>query len=158
VVEKLSERGRAKKKDVVSLWQMKLTEHFSSRANKQKFLWWAEECPQQLRQRPRHCLRVTVWCVVANFRVRGPYYFADEDGRTITATSARYVTERPYTRSELSWKWAIYHMAAARLHNCSCSESIHGGRSRSISGTHFTARRASAACTFAWPLCLWLFI
>jgi hypothetical protein len=65
--------------------------HLSGCVNKQNFLYWAEENPQQLHQWPLHSARVTVWCGVANFRVTGPYFFEDEDGHAVTVTSTCYI-------------------------------------------------------------------
>jgi hypothetical protein len=47
--------------------------HSSGCDNEQNFRYWAEENPQQLHPRPLHRARVTVWCGVANFGVKGPY-------------------------------------------------------------------------------------
>jgi hypothetical protein len=131
----------------------------SDRVNKQKFLWWAEEYPQKLHQLSLHSAQMSIWCGVANFGVIGPYYFEERDWRTITAISARYVTELRHTRTQLSWNLAFHHMVAARRYDCPCSESIYGGRSGNISGArYYTARGACMACTFTWPLCLRLFL
>jgi hypothetical protein len=45
------------------------------------------------------------WCGVANFGIRGPYFFEDEDEHAVTVTFARYidVMELPDTRTESLW-------------------------------------------------------
>jgi len=35
--------------------------------------------------------RLTVWCGIASFGVLGPYFFEDNEGASVTATSERYV-------------------------------------------------------------------
>ena len=64
--------------------------HLSGCVNKQNFRYWAPANPRVLHERPLHCERVTVWCGVAQFSVIGPYFF-EEDGHTVSVTSARYV-------------------------------------------------------------------
>lgn len=64
--------------------------HLSGTVNKQNFRYWAANNPRQLHERPLHSPKVTVWCGVSQFGVIGPYFFEDEN-RTVTVTSARYV-------------------------------------------------------------------
>lgn len=64
--------------------------HLSGYVNKQNFRYWAENNPRQLHERPLHSQRVTVWCAVADFGIIGPYFFEEEE-RTVTVTSDRYV-------------------------------------------------------------------
>ncbi|GFX64115.1 uncharacterized protein TNCV_2090131 [Trichonephila clavipes] len=56
--------------------------------NKQNFRYWAAENPWLLHLRPLHSPRVTVSNAVAEFSVRGPYFF-EEDKLTGTVTSDR---------------------------------------------------------------------
>jgi hypothetical protein len=60
--------------------------HLPDCVNKQNFIYWAEENPQQLHQRPLHSACMIVWCGAANFGVIGPYFFEDKDGRAVTST------------------------------------------------------------------------
>ncbi|KAL4084247.1 hypothetical protein QTP88_028072 [Uroleucon formosanum] len=64
--------------------------HLSGTVNKQNFRYWAANNPRQLHERPLHSPKVTVCCSVSQFGVIGPYFFEDEN-RTVTVTSARYV-------------------------------------------------------------------
>jgi len=61
----------------------------SGTVNKQNFLYWAENNPRDLHQRPLHSSRVTVWCAVSHLGAVGPYFF-EEGGETVTVTSNRY--------------------------------------------------------------------
>jgi hypothetical protein len=79
--------------DVIILMTDKAHFHLSGRVHKQNCRCWAEESPQQLQQRPLHSARVER----QNFGVTG------EDGRAVTATSARYVEMlRNFLTQELS--------------------------------------------------------
>ena len=49
--------------------------HLRRAVNKQNFRYWAERNPPDLQERPLHSPCVTVWCVVADFGVIGPYFF-----------------------------------------------------------------------------------
>ena len=64
--------------------------HLNGNVNKQNFHYWSPMNPRQLHERPLHCDRVTVWAAVAKFGVIGPYFF-EENGRSVTVNSARYV-------------------------------------------------------------------
>jgi hypothetical protein len=64
--------------------------HISEAVNKQNFRYWAERNPRELQERRFHSPRVTVWCVVADFGVIGPYFF-EKGGATITVTADRCV-------------------------------------------------------------------
>jgi len=64
--------------------------HLNGNVNKQNFRSWSPMNPRQLHERPLHCDKVTVWAAVAKFGVIGPYFF-EENGRSVTVNSARYV-------------------------------------------------------------------
>lgn len=64
--------------------------HLSEYVNKQNCRYWAAEQPQQMHEQTLHSAKVTVWCSVAAFGILGPYFF-EEDGRTVTVTSQRYL-------------------------------------------------------------------
>jgi len=58
--------------------------------NKQNFRSWSAANPHELYQRPTYDPKVTVWCAVWSRGDIGPYFFDDEDRKTITVTSQRY--------------------------------------------------------------------
>jgi hypothetical protein len=64
--------------------------HLNGSVNKQNYRYWAMENPRVLHQRPLYSPKVTVWCAVTPFCVIGPYFF-EENGITVTVTSARYI-------------------------------------------------------------------
>uniref|UniRef100_UPI00358F6F10 uncharacterized protein n=1 Tax=Myxine glutinosa TaxID=7769 RepID=UPI00358F6F10 len=64
--------------------------HLSGSVNKQNFSYCSEDKPRMLHERPLHSDRVTVWCVVADVGIVGPYFF-EEGGVTVTITSDRYI-------------------------------------------------------------------
>ena len=64
--------------------------HLNGSANKQNFRYWSTMNPRQVHEHPLHCDRVTDWIAVAKFGVIGPYFF-EENGRSVTVNSARYV-------------------------------------------------------------------
>lgn len=102
VVQELSERDRASRiaschailenvpNNAVVLSSDEAHFHLSGYVNKQNFRYRAENNPRQLHERPLHSQHVTVWCAVADFGIIGPYFF-EEEGRTVTVTSQRYV-------------------------------------------------------------------
>lgn len=65
--------------------------HLSGYVNKQNFRYWATENPRQLHEKPLHCEKVTVWCAISSFGIIGPYFFEDNNGRTVTVNAERYV-------------------------------------------------------------------
>ncbi|XP_054260262.1 uncharacterized protein LOC128996153 [Macrosteles quadrilineatus] len=64
--------------------------HLDGTVNKQNCRYWALENPRELHQRPLHSQKVTVWCAVGKFGIFGPFFF-EENERTVTITSERYV-------------------------------------------------------------------
>ena len=56
----------------------------------QSFQYWADSKPKQLHERPFHSPKVTVWCVISQFGIIGPYFF-EENSQTVTITAGRYV-------------------------------------------------------------------
>lgn len=62
--------------------------HLSGCVNKQNMRYWSNTNPRELHQRPLHSDCVTTWCAISRI---GPYFF-QENGRTITVNSVRYVT------------------------------------------------------------------
>ena len=49
--------------------------HLSGMVNKQNFRYWSQNNPCELHQRPLHSPKVTVWCAMGSFWVRGPLLF-----------------------------------------------------------------------------------
>lgn len=65
--------------------------HLSGYVNKQNFRYWSAEQPMQMHEQPLHSQKVTVWCGVSSFGIIGPYFF-EEDSKTVTINSNRYLT------------------------------------------------------------------
>jgi len=74
--------------------------HLNGIVNKQNFRYWSTINPRQVHEHPQHCVRVTVWAAVARFGVIGPYFF-EENGRSVTVNSDRYVMIRNLRLPEL---------------------------------------------------------
>jgi hypothetical protein len=65
--------------------------HLSGYVNKQNFRYWSDNNPLQLRTKPLHSEKVTIWCGVSTFAVIGPYFF-EENNQAISMDSERYCT------------------------------------------------------------------
>lgn len=65
--------------------------HLSGFVNKQNFRYWAPENPQRIHEKPLHSVKVTVWCAISSRAILGPYFFEDENGRSVTVNTLRYV-------------------------------------------------------------------
>ncbi|PSN42498.1 hypothetical protein C0J52_09799 [Blattella germanica] len=65
--------------------------HLSGYVNKQNFRYWSQTNPYEMHEVPLHSVKVTVWCAIASFGIIGPYFFEDDNGRSVTVTSQRYV-------------------------------------------------------------------
>lgn len=64
--------------------------HLDGFVNKQNCRYCAAENPQSFHERPSYSPKVTVWCAVSKKLIIGPYFFK-EQGKTVTANSARYI-------------------------------------------------------------------
>jgi hypothetical protein len=73
-----------------SLMSDKAHFHMSGDVNKQNCRFWAANNPRELHQRPLQSAKVTVWCAIFSGGIIGPYFFEDEEGRTVTANTERY--------------------------------------------------------------------
>ena len=58
--------------------------------NRQNTRLWGTTNPRIIPERQLHLLKVIVWCGITSTRVIGPYFFEDEDGKTVTVNSERY--------------------------------------------------------------------
>lgn len=65
--------------------------YLSGNVSKQNTRYWSANNPQEIHPRPLHSPKVTVWCAVTAERIFGPYFFEDNEGKTVTVTSDRYV-------------------------------------------------------------------
>ena len=104
VVHELSERDKTNRvqfcnefldlvknnSDKVNILLMSDEAHFpvSGYVNKQKCRYWTLNNPRELRQRPS--VTVTVWCAVSSHGIIGPYFFENEEGRTVTVNAEQY--------------------------------------------------------------------
>lgn len=64
--------------------------HLSGYVNKQNFRYWSANNPYELHEKPLHSEKVTVWCAMSSRAIVGPYFFEDDNGRTVTVNSERY--------------------------------------------------------------------
>jgi Helix-turn-helix domain (DUF4817) len=58
--------------------------------NKQNCRIWSEANPQVIHEQPLHPEKLTVWCAFHAGGVIGPYFFVNDDGRTVTVNGERY--------------------------------------------------------------------
>lgn len=64
--------------------------HLGGYVNTQNCRHWGSENPRVVVEKPMHPLRVTVWCALWSGGVIGPYFFENDEGRTVTVNSDRY--------------------------------------------------------------------
>ena len=66
--------------------------HFlvSGYVNKQNCHYCAPNNPHELHHHPLHSAKLTVWCEVSSHGIIGPYFFENEEGRTVTVKGEQY--------------------------------------------------------------------
>lgn len=64
--------------------------HLCGYVNKQNFRYWSANDPHELLEKPLHSEKVTVWCAMSSRAIVGPYFFEDDNGRTVRVNSERY--------------------------------------------------------------------
>lgn len=64
--------------------------HLNGYVNKQNCRIWGTENPFSLCESPSHPSRLTVWCGIWAGGVLGPYFFEDDDERTVTVNGDEY--------------------------------------------------------------------
>jgi len=62
----------------------------SSYVNKQNCSYWAPNNPHELHKCPLHSAKVTVLCDVYSHGIIGPYFFENEERRTVTVNAQRH--------------------------------------------------------------------
>ena len=60
--------------------------HLSGLVNKQNFRYWEAHNPEneQVNESPRSVLKVTAWVAIGWDGIIGPYFFENDDGKTVT--------------------------------------------------------------------------
>ena len=66
--------------------------HFkaSENVNKQNYRYWAQNNEHEIHQRPLHSAKVTVCCAVYSHGINSPYFFENEEERTVNENAERY--------------------------------------------------------------------
>ena len=63
-----------------------------SAVNRKSNVYWSDDKPCFVSERPLHSPKVTVWCALSSEGVIGPYFFENEAGDTVTVTQETYRT------------------------------------------------------------------
>ena len=63
--------------------------HLCGSVNRQNFRYWSQKNPHELHELPLHSPHVTIWCVIAEFSILGPYFF-EEDSVKVIINSERH--------------------------------------------------------------------
>ena len=64
--------------------------HLDGYVNLKNCVFWGTELPQEVLQRPLHSSKVTAWCAINSKTIIGPYWFEDDEGRTVTINQENY--------------------------------------------------------------------
>ena len=66
--------------------------YLSGKVNKQNFRYWGTENPSNeiVDESPRSVLKVAVWVAIGWYGIIGPYFFENDDGRTVTVNQYNY--------------------------------------------------------------------
>jgi len=66
--------------------------HFAlnSAVNRRSNVYWGQNKPTEVSQRPLHSPKVTVWCAMSSNMVIGPFFFEDGQGNTVTVNQENY--------------------------------------------------------------------
>lgn len=68
--------------------------HFllNGQENRQNTRFWGKNPPDEVRQRPLHSPKVTVWCALSSQGIIGPFFFEDRNGNAMTINKERYIS------------------------------------------------------------------
>lgn len=58
--------------------------------NKQNMRYWSQDNPERFVTKQLHSAKVTVWCAISKKRIIGPFFFENENGRTVSVDANRY--------------------------------------------------------------------
>ena len=64
--------------------------HLDGYVNSKNCVFGGAELPQEVLQQPLHSSKVTAWCAINSKTIIGPYWFKDDEGRTVTINQDNY--------------------------------------------------------------------
>ena len=59
--------------------------HLDGQVNSKNIIYWGSSHPDEVREKPLHSQKVTVWCALSMKGIIGPLFF-EENGDTVTIT------------------------------------------------------------------------
>ena len=67
--------------------------HFllSGHVNSKNTIFWGSTPPEHCLQRPLHCVKCTAWVAISKHGIIGPFWFEDDNERSVTINTERYV-------------------------------------------------------------------
>ena len=68
-------------------WMCKHTGHVNSKNN----IFWGTTPPEGCLQRPLHSVKCTAWVAISKHGLIGPFWFEDENQRSVTVNTERYL-------------------------------------------------------------------
>jgi len=69
--------------------------HFllSGHVNSKNNIFWGSRPPEHCLQRPLHSVKFTAWVAISKLGIIGPFWFEDDNERSVTMNTERYVQE-----------------------------------------------------------------
>ena len=64
--------------------------HLDGYVNSKNCVFWGTKLPQAVLQRPLHSSKVTAWYAINSKTIIRPYWFEDDEGRTVTINQENY--------------------------------------------------------------------
>ena len=78
--------------------------HLDGYVNSKNCVFGGAELPQEVLQQPLHSSKVTAWCAINSKTIIGPYWFEDDEGRTVTINQENYrIVIRKFYASISCW-------------------------------------------------------
>jgi len=59
--------------------------------NSKNNILWGSTLPEHCLQRPLHSVKCTVWVAISKHGIIGPFWFEDDNERSVTINTERYV-------------------------------------------------------------------
>lgn len=150
LVQVLADKIEISKSFLSNLWTSDEAHfHLDGQVNSKNNIFWGTSPPSEVRERPLHSSKVTVWVAMSVRGIIGPIFFEDENGSTVTINSERYVAVlnkfwvdlEQFCGTKINRQWFQQDGATPHTANISIE----------WLKQHFNSRVVSKRCEIQWP-------
>jgi len=85
------------------LYDLQMGQHVNSKSN----IFWGSTPPEHCLQRPLHSVKCTAWVAISKHGIVGPFWFKDDNERSVPINTERYVQMLGKFWTALGWRGGV---------------------------------------------------